>query len=231
MQVSNIRPIFDHQYGADGASRTEKEQLKDSLRHFRKNFLTGAAFGFCRDVLSSFVYSSPPAIHIQQLFRDTMMTGFQLSMSPLVNSVARAHFKPELKTVRQWVFWTAKTSVVTTVILRTINMAFVGRPTRRRAKQFARALPVQISTGLGFDIGSGLAQYYLPPPKAMGGTFAREAATLTIADFSSTCMALPFLRGSEMGVAIKGWIGSVPLILYDTALYSLVRHGTRKYLK
>ena len=228
--VSRLRPLIlgDNEVRE---SDTEREALKKCFRSFRRDFLVGAAFAATREALASLSATSPPTIFRAGFGENVLLTSFQLSLFPLVDGVARAHFRPQIKTVPQWMWWTVKTSAVTSAILKFLQVTVKPKDYPMTVKKFAKSLPMPIATGVGFELGSGLAQMYLPKANQMGGSFARNAAALTIADGVSTACALPFVEKGNTGYMVRAWLGSVPLILYDAALYSVVRHTVKSRLR
>lgn len=230
MNIEYLRPLILGNFESRSTDN-KNEAVKKSFQSFRRDFVVGAVFGACREVLTNLSATSPPTVFRPGFGEGVVMTGFQLSVFPLVDSLARAHFRPQIRTVPQWAWWTVRTSALSSFILKFLEVTVKKGRKMRPIEDVVKRSPIPIASGIGFELGAGLAQIYLPPAQKMGGSFARNAAGLVIADGASTAALIPFMGTKSVGNALRTWIGSTPLILYDAALYSLVRHGVKGYLK
>lgn len=218
-----------------GLTREEWEQVRTVLNHGRYIFISGAMYQMIINIYTYMLDDRKPPIEFSSLTLSAINTGLELTAVNIVDPISKIYFKPDLSTLGRWMRWTTLTSTASTFALKMIQVPMENYYMTERItwKGFFPNALVSSMRSAGFSIGSGMGQLYLPPEKKVGGSFARDCMVVGMGNLGSTLAGAPsdmIVRNVPFTAIIKNFFNSIPLIILDSGIYSLVRSVSRPLL-
>jgi hypothetical protein len=210
--------------------------LPSALKRFRSTFISAALFGLTRDLTTILTDVNNVPYKVSSIALDSVFTGLELSAFPLINSVFLSQFRPALKSPQTFLAWTAATGFATALVIHTVQVPILSahQSGKFSLKGWANDLgPARIVKFTAFTTASYGLDRVLPLPERMGGSFARSAAVMALAEVVGTVAAGPLSvpKGESLlaGRLRRGLIG-LPLTLLDYTMYTGIAAGCNRWL-
>jgi hypothetical protein len=202
-------------------SDSDKQDLIDSIRQFRIDFVHGLLFAGTVEFLNVFLVHRPMSFDLPRSVFSCMRSARDLAAYPLVNSVALTLLKPNLSSFRQWLPWTVASSLTTATVLRTVNVASQNLDLTGRLSLVSwsdGAIP-ELCRQVGFQTVYGAAEHWLPDPSIMGGTLAHGCAAMAIASLGEAIVSHVAQKRGGLAASYYRFVESLPIVMFDAALF------------
>jgi hypothetical protein len=209
--------------------------IPTALLQARRTFITGCAFGLSRDLYAIATNVSSMPVPISLAFVDSLFAGVELSLLPLVSSLAYSKFAPKLDNFPKIAAWSLSGGLASAIAMSLAE----GLVTTQILKE--STVPHWLRTQFGPGVSGGCAfqgvyligQTYLPP-FGRYGQFARTATAVVGADFARAIASAPFRKSPKEPLTLGGVFrvcrSSMPLALFDTAAYSMIDGRIGRFL-
>ncbi|KAK8863795.1 hypothetical protein M9Y10_011485 [Tritrichomonas musculus] len=217
-------------------SDEDLDDIDDITKQFRNTLICGATFGAIRDVITIILEDQKPFYTFTTIALDSLNTGLELSTFGLFDGMARVFLRPNTKSLKTWIPWTLMTSASSTLANRMImnplsNYYFNDNISM---KGYFNKIGDKIAYDAGFNMTSRIANQHLPKSEKLGGEFARSTSTIAIGSLGATIASAPFVmqdKSVSFGKLLRDFGHSVPLVVIDNALYTIVQKSLTPYLK
>ncbi|OHT15907.1 hypothetical protein TRFO_42202 [Tritrichomonas foetus] len=213
----------------------DKKEIRTATIHFRNTVICGAAFHIANEIIQNTINPDSQPHEFSSLIIDSINSGIDLATFGLVDSLMMTYFKPEIRSIKQWIPWTIGTCVATTCAVRAVRTPIKNLYVNGKLSYAGYFNGILMSTAhcVGFNTSTGLAALYLPPPSKMGGSFARKTAVLTLGNLGASIATAPFLTfvyGESLGNILKSFWVTIPGIMFDHTMFELVNTAVTKKL-
>jgi hypothetical protein len=163
----------------------DKKDLSQSYRLLRGSFIGYVHYDLWYGALLSSLSGS---FDFPSLLSQSLFNGLDLILHPLLDVTGVIIFKPPINKLRVWIPWTATTSIISSLVIRSLKIASRNGYIHGRLSLdgFSANLLPYVSHRVGFATSVGLARYFLPDAAQIGGTFAHELAAIGIGALGGT---------------------------------------------
>jgi hypothetical protein len=209
----------------------DKKQLGVYAADFRESFITNATSGAMHSIFQSAAGGgSFRAVDLDFVLNSSLLFGLDMSLFPFLYNSGIVVLKPNITAFPNWIAWTASIAAVTTIVETTVttvshNFVTQGRFSLDSWTGFG-GHPRHILHSMGFHIGAGASQYYLPPPDRLGGPVTRYAAIMASALGTAQLFEYPF--GWSLRDRLRAFLTSLPIEVSEDWMSRIASSGMRR---
>lgn len=212
------------------------DDIDDVSKQFRNTMICGATFGAIRDIITILLEDQKPFYTVTTIVLDSLNTGLELSTFRFVDGISRVFLRPNVKTFKTWIPWTLMTSSIATFSNRAImtplsNYYFNDSISM---KGYFNKIGEKVVYDAGFNMTSQIANQYLPKSEKLGGDFARSTSVIAAGSFGATIASAPLIthdKSITFTKLLRDFGHSVPLVVLDNALFTVVQKTLTPYIK
>jgi hypothetical protein len=204
----------------------DSEEYKDAFKSCFNLLLYGTGYGVVRNGIGFWMSGTGERFDFSSFLGDSVMKGVRLTAFPITEKLAYAAFRPNLNTFAKWVPWTIGTTVVSSAIIPAARSVFCKKRETTDSDGFWHKVPLEI----GFNVGHGFADMFLPRSAELGGKFIRTTAALMAGHFGSAVCGAPRFMIKDH-VSVRQIATALLVMLPMTAVENAVYLSSRSILK